>query len=223
MSSLRWHAAPTGASLQRAASKLAAQTTAGEARPVVDRLRHASTTSIPSGDLVREAHRPPLPSNDPRVRRQAEKIAAGRPLRPLVVLWLPDGHLEVLDGWHRASAAYRRNPAARVEVLWVDGPTQTRSDMSSKKEIKKAERRAERLQKFTDAFADALTGATPPCARWTAAIPSPARGLRPAAQGAGGLSAGGRSAQQRDRRGAPPLGGGAACRQLWWPCRVERQ
>jgi hypothetical protein len=60
---------------------LASQATPGEARHVVDRLRHASTTSIPLGDVLRDAHRPQLPLDDPRVRRQADKIAAGRPLR----------------------------------------------------------------------------------------------------------------------------------------------
>jgi hypothetical protein len=86
---------------------------------LVTRLQHAALTARRANDILRACDRPPLPIEDPGVRRTLTKIASGKKLSPVLVVSFEVGG-EIADGYHRISAAYHLDPFAEIPVLLAD-------------------------------------------------------------------------------------------------------
>ncbi len=73
-------------------------------------------------DLLRASGLAPLPAENEGVAAKLAKIAAGRPLAPVLLVEREDGPLIVADGYHRISAAHLQDESAEVPAIEASLP-----------------------------------------------------------------------------------------------------
>lgn len=75
----------------------------------VKALEQADTVSFKAKDLLRAAGLPLLPADDPDVAKEVERVRAGTPLSPCLVIRggkKPGTTAQIADGYHRICASY---------------------------------------------------------------------------------------------------------------------
>jgi hypothetical protein len=73
----------------------------------VEKLRHAVMTSFKAKDIFRASGLSLLGTSNSRVEKDRQKIQAGKPLSPLLLLRdTPNGKVVIADGYHRLCAVY---------------------------------------------------------------------------------------------------------------------
>lgn len=96
---------------------------ASESASIVDGLRSASSMHRKANDLLRASRLGLLPANDPEVKRDLKKVAAGERLSPvLLVGGRGGGPLIIADGYHRICASYHLDEDAEIPCRLADGP-----------------------------------------------------------------------------------------------------
>lgn len=83
---------------------------------LIGALADARCVTRRADDILRAARIDPVPAKDPRVRRQVEKLNAGKQLKPVLVVCTKRG-THVANGVHRLSLAYHVEPATQVPVV----------------------------------------------------------------------------------------------------------
>ncbi len=82
---------------------------------LIQALGDAKCTTRRADDILRAARIDPLPLTNQRVRRQIEKLNAGKQLKPVLVVCTKRGS-HVANGVHRLSLAFHVEPATQVPV-----------------------------------------------------------------------------------------------------------
>jgi len=85
------------------------------AKKLVKKLTDAKIITRRSNDILRACGLVPLPITDPGVRRDLDKVLAGKKLSPVLVEKLPAG-ADIADGYHRVSLAYDLDPYAAIPL-----------------------------------------------------------------------------------------------------------
>ena len=85
------------------------------AQQAVERLRDVNVTARRANDLLRASRLDPAALDDPGVLKDLVRVAKGKRLSPILCVALETG-LEVADGFHRLSAAYRLDPYGAVAL-----------------------------------------------------------------------------------------------------------
>jgi hypothetical protein len=85
------------------------------AKKLVRKLRDTKIISRRSNDILRACGLTPLPISDPGVRRDLDKVIAGKKLSPVLVESLDTG-ADIADGYHRVSLAYSLDPFAEIPL-----------------------------------------------------------------------------------------------------------
>ena len=93
---------------------------------IIDALPASDPISYKAKDLLRAAHLPLLPSNNPHVAGDLRKIRKGKPLSQ-VLLVRGDLHrnlpLQIADGYHRVCASYRSDENTEIPCRIVTMPS----------------------------------------------------------------------------------------------------
>lgn len=91
--------------------------------PVVDRFRTATPAHFKAKDILRASRLPLLEVTNPHVASDLAKIAAGKPLAPILLV---RGDLqrslraEIADGYHRVCACFHTDENTDIPCLVVD-------------------------------------------------------------------------------------------------------
>jgi hypothetical protein len=85
------------------------------AKKLVKKLKDTKVITRRSNDILRACGLTPLPLSDPGVRRDMDKVFAGKKLSPVLVEKLPAG-ADIADGYHRVSLAYDLDPYAEIPL-----------------------------------------------------------------------------------------------------------
>jgi hypothetical protein len=85
------------------------------AKKLVRKLKDTKIITRRSNDILRACGLTPLPLSDPGVRRDMDKVFAGKKLSPVLVEKLPTG-ADIADGYHRVSLAYDLDPYAEIPL-----------------------------------------------------------------------------------------------------------
>ncbi len=88
-------------------------------------LRRAEVAHFKAKDILRAARLEVLPATNPHVASDLEKIRAGHPLSPVLLVRgdLGTGRpAQVADGYHRVCASYLTDENTDIPVLIVDAP-----------------------------------------------------------------------------------------------------
>lgn len=84
---------------------------------LVEKLRAGEITHRKAKDIVRMSHDAPLDVSNKHVKHNLDKIAAGKPLSP--ILLISGKPLLVADGWHRVCAVHALNEDAEIPCKLV--------------------------------------------------------------------------------------------------------
>ena len=104
---IRWLAEPEEANYPAAASYLALVVDEKEADRTVKRLRKAPMTTFKAKDIFRASGLPLLGISNFQVDKNREKIKAGKPISPLLLVRDgARGKVVIADGYHRLCAVY---------------------------------------------------------------------------------------------------------------------
>ena len=114
-----WKDEPEEHDFPAAADYLSLHWPEAQAAAIVDALRLAPTVSRKAKDLLRASGLPLLGPEDLAVRKDLEKVAAGRALSP--VLLVRATPLLIADGYHRICASYHLDENAEIRCRLVDG------------------------------------------------------------------------------------------------------
>jgi hypothetical protein len=121
LDSVRFHTRARKRQLRHARSYLRLATSREQADRLTDGLQRGKARMRRVEDVLRAARREPLPASDPQVKRQLRRAHAGKALRPLLLVTLPDGRDDIADGLHEASAmVHELGPKTRVPVVRAD-------------------------------------------------------------------------------------------------------
>lgn len=86
------------------------------AKKLVKKLKDTKVITRRSNDILRACGLTPLPLSDPGVRRDMDKVFAGKKLSPVLVEKLPAAGADIADGYHRVSLAYDLDPYAEIPL-----------------------------------------------------------------------------------------------------------
>ena len=104
---IRWLDEPEEANYPAAASYLALVVDEKEADRLVKRLRKAPMTTFKAKDIFRASGLPLLGISNFQVDKNREKIKAGKPISPLLLVRdSARGKVVIADGYHRLCAVY---------------------------------------------------------------------------------------------------------------------
>ncbi len=96
------------------------------AREAARRLRHAKHTHAwKAKDILRAAGLDPLPAENEGVAAKVAKVAAGKPLSPVLLVEREGAPLIIADGYHRVSAAHLQDESAEVPAVEASLPAVT--------------------------------------------------------------------------------------------------
>lgn len=119
--SIRWLEEPEEKDYLAAESFLS-MVVAPSSRPeLIAALRAAPLGQWAAKDILRAAGLPPLtPKQSTEVAEKLEKVKAGVPISPILIVGGISDHLVIGDGYHRACAAYRIDEDALIpgRLLW---------------------------------------------------------------------------------------------------------
>ena len=102
-----WKPEPGEHDYPAAADYLSLLFSESDAAAIVDRLRGETIVHRKAKDLLRASRLDLLPRDDPEVKRDLKKVAAGERLSPVLVVRSGGGSpLIVADGYHRICASY---------------------------------------------------------------------------------------------------------------------
>jgi hypothetical protein len=87
------------------------------ASAAVHDLKRGKVVKRRANDVLRACRREPLSERDPGVVREAGKVTARRKLAPLLVVSFEDVGADIVDGYHRLSLAYSRDPFEAVPLV----------------------------------------------------------------------------------------------------------
>lgn len=82
---------------------------------LVARLREHQVVRRRANDILRACHREPLAWDDPTLRDDIDKVAAEKPLSPVLAVSFAVG-ADIADGYHRVSLAYHLHPETPVPL-----------------------------------------------------------------------------------------------------------
>lgn len=120
---VKWASDPQPHDFPAAAAFLALIADPATTVGLVARLRAASTVTHAAKDILRAAHLPLLPQDDPSVAKDLKRIRKHTLLSPVLLVrgtsdrGLP---LVIADGYHRVCAAYQLNEDAQVPCRLAD-------------------------------------------------------------------------------------------------------
>jgi hypothetical protein len=120
-----WKAEPEEHDFPAAADYLSLVVAARDALAAADALRHAPLTHRKAKDLLRASALPLLPSDNPHVARDLEKVDDGERLSPVLLMRgdLRRGFpLVVADGYHRICASFHLDENTDIPCRIVDLP-----------------------------------------------------------------------------------------------------
>jgi hypothetical protein len=109
---LTWDQAPAEHDYPAAASFLRLVATATQVEVLTALLSRAPTVQQHAKDVLRAAHLPLLPADDPEVAKDLKKVAKGVALSPVLLVrgdLLTGTPLQIADGYHRVCASYHLN------------------------------------------------------------------------------------------------------------------
>lgn len=118
-----WLDAPEDHDFPAAASYLSLIATARVVDGLLVKLRSAPATYYQAKDILRAARLPLLDADDPHVASDLDKIRAGAPLSPVLIVrgvLADDRRLEIADGYHRVCACYHADENTDIRCLVVD-------------------------------------------------------------------------------------------------------
>jgi hypothetical protein len=114
-SRITWLNEPEAHNYPAALSYLSLIYPTAKARSYVARLKRAQMAEFKAKDIFRASGLPLLGISNSRVKRDQQKIEAGEPLSPLLLVRDPlHGKVIVADGYHRMCALYSFDEAADV-------------------------------------------------------------------------------------------------------------
>ena len=125
---IRWKGAPDEHDYLAALSYLSLILPRRHAERVVDALREEESCTYEASDLLRAAHLPLLPRDDPHVAQDLEKVRKGKALVPILLVGgdlLKNAPLVIADGYHRICAAYHINENLEIPCRIVEWPPTT--------------------------------------------------------------------------------------------------
>lgn len=98
---------------------------AAEVASIMAALRSAEVISCKVKDVLRASRLELLPSSDPEVAKDLEKVAVGERLSPVLLVrgrGAAAVPLIVADGYHRVCASYHISEDTEIRCQIVDGP-----------------------------------------------------------------------------------------------------
>ena len=111
----RWHDDVQDSNYPAASAYLTLLFPPKQAAVLISKLRRARPTQFMAKDIFRASGLSLLGISNSRVTRDREKIAAGKPLSPILLVRDPNnGKVIVADGYHRLCAVY-----AFDEEAWI--------------------------------------------------------------------------------------------------------
>ena len=125
-----WLAEPEEHDYPAAAAYLSLLADSGCVELLVEAFRAAPAVDRAAKDLLRSTRLPLLPPDDQHVSTDLDKVGAGRPLSPVLIVRgsITEGRPAVIaDGYHRVCASYHTNANTPVSVRIVDLPAVTPS------------------------------------------------------------------------------------------------
>jgi hypothetical protein len=125
---IRWKGAPDEHDYLAALSYLSLLLSRRQAERVVDALHREEPCTYEASDLLRAAHLPLLPRDDPHVAHDLEKVRKGKELVPILLVGgdlLKNAPLVIADGYHRVCAAYHINEDLEIPCRIVEWPPTT--------------------------------------------------------------------------------------------------
>ena len=122
---VKWLDDPEDHDYAAAADYLSLISEAGAISSTIDALRATDTTLRKAKDVLRAARLELLPATNLRVKTDLAKIDAGKKLSPVLLVRgkvLDDVAMQIADGYHRVSAAYRVDEDSLVpgRLLWLE-------------------------------------------------------------------------------------------------------
>lgn len=116
--SVTWLAMPEHHDYRAAEEYLLLVLSPKHAEHAVAQLRAAKhTRTWKAKDVLRAAGLEGLPADNEGVAAKLAKIAAGKPLAPILIVQREDGPLVIADGYHRVSAAHLVDESAEVPAV----------------------------------------------------------------------------------------------------------
>lgn len=118
---IRWLATPEEKDFEAARSFLSMLLEPMSLGPTVEALRTSPEGNWAAKDILRAAGLPALrPKQSTEVEEKLNKIKAGTPISPVLLVGGIREYLVIADGYHRVSAAHRVDEDARVpgRLLW---------------------------------------------------------------------------------------------------------
>jgi hypothetical protein len=122
MGAVLWSAEPDEHDYPAAADYLALLTTSQQVSELVAALKVAPLVHKKAKDLLRASRLALLPTDNPHVRADLEKIKKGKSLSPVLVVRgdLTNGvALQIADGYHRVCASYHTDENTDIPVKIV--------------------------------------------------------------------------------------------------------
>lgn len=121
-----WMDEPEAHDFPAAAAYLTLVASDAEVTDLVEAMKAALTTHQKAKDILRASGLPALDVANPHVDSDLKKIAAGRPLSPVLMVRgdLTAGRPAVVaDGYHRVCASYHTDENTDIPVRLVDRPS----------------------------------------------------------------------------------------------------
>jgi hypothetical protein len=118
---IRWLAAPEDKDVLAARSFLSMLIDPLQLDETVEALRSSPEGDWAAKDILRAGGLPVLrPKQSTEVKEKLQKIKAGKPISPVLLVGGLREYLVIADGYHRVSAAHRVDEDARVpgRLLW---------------------------------------------------------------------------------------------------------